>query len=179
MPTISHSNLIACICEGSTEKTIIEILLEQKQLIFSEDKLLDGKIFVGSYRKASVFCDRYLTMDYGDTKISIILVQDQKQSYYIKSPYSNKIEETYLAITSPEIEMLMIHSIGLYSEYTKQKKKPSIFLAEKLKTKASIIKSKEYIRKFYKQHDLVNAIKEYKKKAKAKRGTYQLADFLK
>jgi len=42
-----------------------------------------------------------------------------------------------------------------------------------------IIKSKEYIRKFYKQHDLVNAIKEYKKKAKAKKGTYQLADFLK
>jgi DNA-binding LytR/AlgR family response regulator len=89
------------------------------------------------------------------------------------------ISDTYLAITAPEIEMLMIHSLGMYQEYNKYHKKPSIFLAEQLKVKTSEIKSYPYICKFYENHDLVNAIKAHKQKSQAMNRGCFLADILK
>jgi hypothetical protein len=101
----------------------------------------------------------------------------------IQIGYSNKISDTYLAITAPEIEMLMIHSLGMYDEYNKYHnryhKKPSIFLAEQLKLKTSEIKSYPYIREFYENHDLVKAIRTHKGKSQAMNKGCFLADMLK
>jgi hypothetical protein len=133
MILIPESDLVACICEGSAEKTIIELLLDQDALIFSRDQLLDEAILHHNYMKAQRFSDQFLTMDYGKTKISVVVVQDRKIPYTIRAPYVNKISGIYCAITAPEIEMLMIHSLGMYHEYNKHHKKPSIFLADILR----------------------------------------------
>ena len=178
MIPISKSDLIACICEGSAEKVIIELLLDRNALVFSREQLLDGKVLPQKCIGAKYFTDQFLTMDYGDIKISVVVMQDRKIPYTIRKPYANKVSNTYLAITAPEIEMLMIHSLGLYDEYHKQRKKPSIFLAEKLKTKTPTLKSSKYVRDFFKRNDLVNAIMMHKEKSQPIRGGYFLADFL-
>ena len=38
------SNLVACICEGSAEKAIMRLLLENDRLIFKTENLLDEDV---------------------------------------------------------------------------------------------------------------------------------------
>lgn len=111
----------------------------------------------------------------------MLSIQDDTKSYTIKSPYSNKVKEVCLVITKPEIEMLMIHSLSLYNDYqkVKSKKKPSLFLAETLKKKSSVIKSEVYIRDFFKDYSLVDAIKKHSQKTKKDKNHYLLIDLLK
>lgn len=165
---ISSNDIVACICEGNSEKYIIEILLEQNNLIFDRDQLLDSKILTGSYRKPKVFTDHYLTLDYGDSNLVILVIQDNcNPGFFIKDPYNHQVNGNYLVITSPEIEMLMIHALNLFDEFQKVKsiKKPCEFLSDRLQVKQSKLKSKDYIYNFYSKYDLVNSIKLHKSKS--------------
>ena len=47
------SKYIACICEGTAEQTIMNLLLENNRLIFTYDDLLDGEVL--RCRKAKDF----------------------------------------------------------------------------------------------------------------------------
>lgn len=178
---ITPNDIVACICEGNSEKYLISMLLEQNKLIFVEEQLLDGDFFQGKYRNPEVFSSQYLTMDYGSTKIVVLSIQDNKNSYHLKKPYSNKIKNTHLVVTSPELEILMIHSLGLYDQYqrVKKSKKPSVYLAETLNKKTSIIKSQDYIREFYSKYSLEDAIIMQKRKSRADSKMIFLADLLK
>ena len=101
--------------------------------------------------------------------------------YSIKNPYSEKVRFITYAITAPEVEMLMIHSLGYYEDYKKQKTKlkPSTYLSNKIKTKTATIKSKEFIQDFWLKHDLASAIKTHKQKAqKLGKDEIFLADLL-
>lgn len=182
MIDISSTDYVACICEGSSEMNILSLLLEADALIFSQPQLINDEILPPKYRVAKKFCDEYLTMDYGTSKIAVFVIQDRKNvSYKISSPYSNKITGPHIVVTAPEIEMLMIHSLNLYNEYKKSKgnPKPSIFLAQHLREKTAKIKSTSYIRDFYKEHDLIEAIHIHKtKSAKLTRRNVFLADIL-
>lgn len=178
---ISPNDIVACICEGNSEKNILSLLLEQNKLIFTKEQLLDDQIFQGKYRNPKNFCDQYLTMDYEESKIVILVILDKIESYAINAPYSHKVRDKHLIVTSPESEMLMIHSAGLYDEYQKEKskKKPSEFLAEKWKMSSSKIKSKQFIETFYSENSLVDAIKEHSEKAKKDKKYSLLNDFIK
>lgn len=75
----------------------------------------------------------------------------------------------------------MIHSLGYYEDYKKQKTKlkPSTYLSNKIKTKTATIKSKEFIQDFWLKHDLASAIKTHKQKAqKLGKDEIFLADLL-
>lgn len=176
---ISPQDIVACICEGNTEKNIISILLENNDLIFTKEQLLDNQILQGKYKKAKIFSDQYLTMDYGEKKLIILLIQDHKNSYVIKAPYSEKIKGKYLVVTAPEIEMLMIHSSGLYNKFQKSKKKPSLFLSEEWKIGTAKIKNTKFIKDFYEKNSLVDAIKVHSKKSKKNSKYKLLYDILK
>lgn len=178
---IDSNDIVACVCEGNSEKYILSILLENDQLIFNQGQLLEGRFLQSRYRNSENFTNDYLTMDYDNHKIVVVSVQDSKTLYDIKYPYSNKIKETYLVVTSPEIEMLMIHALGFYKEYQKVKsnKKPSKFLSEKLKIKSSKVKSEKFIRDFFSKHSLVKAIIEYSSKNKKEKNIKSLKDLLK
>lgn len=165
---ISSDDIVACICEGNSEKYIIEILLEQDKLIFDREQLLDNKILTGNYRKTKVFTDNYLTLDYEDKNLVILFIRDNSNfNFFIKDPYNHQVKGNYLVITSPEIEMLMIHALDLFDEFQKVKsvKKPCEFLCEKKKMTQGKLKSKNYIYSFYEDHDLVNSIKMHKSKS--------------
>lgn len=181
MISIQGTDLVACICEGPSEKLLIDLLLTNEQLIFDRSQLLDDKILTGTYRGAAKFQNTYLTMDYGAQKLVVVKVEDKKSNFTFSAAYAKKIQETYYVITAPEIEMLMIHSLNLYTQYQKVKsnKKPSVFLAEHLKKPTNKIKSQDFIRDFYDRYDLIEAIKIHKQKAPRERNCHFIADLLK
>lgn len=178
MIEIPKNNYVACICEGASEKTIINMLLKSEDLIFTEDQLLGGEIIVGCNSRR--FIDEHLQMDYEGVKIDLVIVQDTKKWKEIKAPYNNQINNIYFCETSPEIEMLMIHSMGLFEDYQKKKSttKPSLYIAQYKQKKSAVIKSQQYIKDFYDEHDLKDALKIHKSKSK-KSKDYFLADLLK
>ena len=52
------SKYVACICEGSAERAIIKLLLDENRLIFTWDNLLDGEIL--RCRNAKKFEEQHL-----------------------------------------------------------------------------------------------------------------------
>lgn len=172
----TENNYIALICEGKSEKFIVEKLLDNNLLIFSRDQLIDQKVLGGDFRNAEKFTKKYLTLGY-DKKIKIVLVVDKKTKLNIKKIYAHNIEEQICIITRPEIEMLMIIAMDNFTDFQKVKtnKKPSVYMKELVK---EIIKSEEYIEKFYSKYDLVRAIEEYHKVRPGK-NEYSLKNLLK
>ncbi|EHB5084657.1 hypothetical protein JX188_002225 [Enterococcus faecalis] len=178
---MGNCNLVAFFCEGNSEKYIMELLLQKYLLKYTHSDLVGEKLFDRKKSSMETFTNQFLTMDYEGKKIDVYGIQDSEKSFQFKYPYNDKIEVNTIVITAPEIEMLMIHSLNLYKDYCKVKsrKKPSEFVADKLKLKKSKIKSKSFILDFYEQHDLVMAIKTHKEKApKLSKGLY-LTDILK
>ena len=154
-------------------------------LIFRKEDLIDEKPLTGRYRDSSRFAAEYLTMKYKQESV-IILVQDNNKFKSLKKPYDEKVSGIFFAITTPEIEMLMIHHFGLYDRYigsqTKKKRKPFIFLAETLKKKSAEIKHSDFIKETFTGEALKSAIELYSSKSPRKynkRNEIELVDLLK
>ncbi|QUM67145.1 hypothetical protein [Staphylococcus delphini] len=91
MKRINGNDLVACIVEGKTEKTILEMLLEDDLLFFTKENLLDQKILEIKFRNPKVSTNTYLTLSYPDTALYLIVIKDDKKDYKLPSPYSSKI----------------------------------------------------------------------------------------
>lgn len=103
----------ACICEGSAEAAIIDILVDNGLLIFSRDEMLDEKVI--RCRNAKRFEEQYLRKGF-DSQISVIRILDsRREEFRLSKAYEHKIDVINV-VTAPEIEMLIIHSEGI-SEY--------------------------------------------------------------
>lgn len=164
----------AVICEGSAEKAIIDILLDEKLLIFTREELIEESVL--SCRNAKVFESRYLRKSF-DSKISVIRVLDsRKERFNLSKEYRDKINVVNI-ITAPEIEMLIIHAENKYDEYKKSGKKPSIFCKEDLAMHN--VKSMEYVKTYFKDPEkLLSAIRLYDKKSKKRAGELNLLDII-
>ena len=166
-------DLIACLCEGSMEEAIIEILLDNNRLIFEREQLLEEEIL--RCRSAKNFERDYLNKT-TKSKITVYRILDsKKENFKLSGPYLKRVTVVNI-ITSPEIEMLIIHAEGKYDDYVRKRMKPSDYV--KLHLKMSDVKSYEFAKKYFKDVDvLVDAIQQYKQKSAIKSGT--LADLLK
>lgn len=99
----------ACICEGSAEEAIIDILMDNDMLIFSRDEIIDERVI--RIRNAKKFEERYLRKGF-DNQICIIRILDsRKEAFKLSKAYVDKVDVINV-ITAPEIEMLIIHSKG-------------------------------------------------------------------
>lgn len=99
----------ACICEGSAEAAIIDILLDNDLLIFTRSEILEGEVIRG--RSARSFETRFLRKEFED-KISVIRILDsRREEFRIGKAYEDKIDVINV-VTAPEIEMLIIHNEG-------------------------------------------------------------------
>lgn len=52
---MAYEGLVACICEGGAERTIIQMLLDNNLLLFTNEQLLDGEILGRQDRSAKNF----------------------------------------------------------------------------------------------------------------------------
>ena len=169
------SKYVACICEGSAERSIIKLLLDNDKLIFNWDDLLDGEIL--RCRGAKKFEEQHLRKGFKE-KITVLRVLDsRRENFNLSKAYVGKIDVVNV-ITAPEIEMLVIFAEGQYNEYKKSGKKPSIFCKENLKY--SNVKSTQFIEDYFADIEvLIAAIREYRRVSNIQRDEYALADLLK
>lgn len=168
------SKYVACICEGSAERAIIELLLNENRLVFNRDDLLEGEIIL--CRNAKKFEEHYLRKGFTD-KITVLRILDsRREKFKLSKAYAVKIDVVNV-ITAPEIEMLVILAEGQYSEYKKSKKKPSAFCKEDLKIYE--VKSTGFVKGYFADIEvLISAICEYRRVSNIQKGEYALADLL-
>lgn len=169
------SKYVACICEGSAEKAIMNILIDNDSVIFSREDLLDGEVI--RCRSAKKFEEQYLRKGFTD-KITVFRILDsRREKFAIGKAYQHKIDVINV-ITAPEIEMLIILNEGEYKSFKKSKKKPSDFCKEDLGF--ADVKSTKFVENYFSDIDtLLQAICEYKRVSKIKNGEITLADLLK
>lgn len=172
---MEFSKYIACICEGATEKAIIELLLDADMLKFTYDDLLEGEII--SCRSARLFEKQYLRKGFTD-KITVLRILDsRRENFALSKAYEHKIDVINV-ITAPEIEMLVIFNENSYTNFKKSGKKPSDFCKIDLGYKD--VKKFDFIKSYFSNTEvLVSAIREYKSISNIPKGEYVLADLLK
>ena len=155
--------IVACIVEGKAEAAVIELLLKNNLLIFTEDDLLSGELI--KERNADKFSEKYLGKRF-DSKVSVIRILDSdKERFNLKKEYRHKCN-VYNIITRTEIEMLIILNERKYEQFKKLKNiKPSDFCSQCLDI--GYVKSKSYWEDYFSDvNKLIYAIKEYDKIAK-------------
>lgn len=80
----------ACICEGSAEEAIIDILLDNNLLIFARDEMLEEQVI--RCREGKRFEERYLRKGFNG-KISIIRILDsRRENFKLSRAYQNKVD---------------------------------------------------------------------------------------
>ncbi len=166
-------DLIACLCEGSIEQAIMEILLDNNRLIFEREQLLEEEIL--RCRSAKNFERDYLNKTTNEMITVYRILDSTNENFKLSGPYLKRVTVVNI-ITAPEIEMLVIHAEGKYDDYSRKRMKPSDYVKQHLKL--GKIKSYEFAKRYFADDEvLVEAIKQYKQKTANKSGT--LADLLK
>lgn len=165
---------VACICEGSAEQAIMEVLLDANVLIFNQEQLLDGEIIRS--RGAKSFQSKYLRKSF-NKEITILRVLDSRnESFNLSREYKNKISVIDV-VTAPEIEMLIIISEEKYADYKRSRKKPSEFCKVDLKLRN--VKSYDFVKGYFKDvGKLIFSIVEYKRLSNIDRKECTLFDLL-
>ncbi len=118
-------------CEGPNEKEIINILLKNNCLKFTEDDLLGLTPYHARQIKTSAQVRTELNIYPG--KVKILRIGDkQSDKLIIPAEYKDKVISVEKYCTKPELEMLFIIAEGLEKDYEKVKAtvKPKDFTKE-------------------------------------------------
>lgn len=173
---IPEENIIACICEGNAEATIMDILIDSHQLSFDREQLLDQEIIMRVGVKE--FEKRYLRKEF-NKKITVLRILDSpREQFNLSKAYREQVEVITI-ITSPEIEMLIIHNEGKYQEYARVKSttKPSEYCKTQLHMKN--VKKASFIEEYFKDPQLlVDAIKQYDRNHRRRTHEHTLLDLI-
>ncbi len=165
----------ACICEGSAENAIMDILLDNNLLIFTREEMLEEEVI--RCRNGRRFEEKYLRKGFLE-KISVIRILDsRRENFKLSKAYEHKVDVINV-ITAPEIEMLIIFSEDKYRKFKKSGKKPSDFCKEDLKM--TNVKSYCFVKDYFSDPDiLLAAIRKYHEISKIRKDEYTLLDLLK
>lgn len=171
-------------CEGPNELEIIRMLLENDKLIFTEDDLLNLVPYHARQIGNNAAVKTALNLYHGD--VEVLRIGD-KLNDELKVPreYKGKITDIKKYCTKPELEMLLIISENIDSEFEKVKSKtsPKTFSKENVVyNRARYDNSTAFYRDYYGERIdlLVDTIKRYKQlKGKHQKDEFYLADLLK
>ncbi|WP_230399279.1 hypothetical protein [Novisyntrophococcus fermenticellae] len=165
----------ACICEGSAEEAIMDVLIDNHLLIFEREEMLEEQVI--RCREGKKFEEKYLRKGFMD-KISVIRVLDsRRENFKISKAYENKVDVINV-ITAPEIEMLIIYNEGKYDDFKKSKLKPSDYCKRNLKMKE--VKTYSFVKRYFSNPEiLMDAIKKYHEMSRIPKGEYTLLDLMK
>ena len=79
---------IACICEGSAETAIIDVLVDNNLLIFTREDMLEENVI--RCRSAKTFEERFLRKGFKD-QISVIRILDsRREEFRLSKAYEKK-----------------------------------------------------------------------------------------
>ena len=154
-------------CEGSNEKKIVDMLIANQCLIFTEDDLLGLTTFHARQITKNAQVRTNLNIYTGEVKV-LRIGDKQSDKLFIPKEYGDRIISVEKYCTKPELEMLLIIACDMLAEYEKVKNTVS----PKEFAKANIrCGSRKYDNssKFYEDFfggnitALVDSIKEYKR----------------
>ena len=81
---------IACICEGSAEAAIIDVLVDNNLLIFTREDMLEENVI--RCRSAKTFEERFLRKGFKD-QISVIRILDsRREEFRLSKAYEKKVD---------------------------------------------------------------------------------------
>lgn len=155
---LSQGPYVLCICEGTAEEAIIDLLLDNDMLQFSRSQLINNHK-VTRIRKVRDIENQFLNIDYSDRGLIILRILDSKrENFSLRKQYSSyKVFNIY---TRPEIEMLHIIAEDRVSGFQKSSLKPSEYF--KGISKANTVKRASFIREYYADPDrLLQVILQY------------------
>ncbi len=157
-------------CEGQSEVYLLNGLIERGYLSFNCPLLLDEPIHLRQLTEIAPIInslpvdEEIIVYRIGDTlKDALSLSKFKMRSEHIKS---------YKYCTKTEVEILVIINEGLYDEFLKAPKntKPKSFIHEYMPS------FNPY--KYFHEHDMVKALREYKKIKKHNKDELFLIDLL-
>jgi len=164
-----NNRLILCLCEGNAEIDIMNMLLDNDMLIFDRSMLFEGKVC--KRESVEMIQEKYLSLSFKDKKLVILRIIDSKhEAFRLSKPYNEMYKSMiFTCITSPEIEILIIHKEGGIVDFKKCKSytKPSGFCKEHYGFKK--IKNKGFMNEYFNDpNGLLEAIVEYEKNSQRK-----------
>lgn len=112
-------------CEGSNERQIIDILLDNDLLIFNRDDLLGLVPYHARQINSSGQVKTVLNMYPGNDVVVLRIGDKQSEVLRIPAAYKHKIQSVQKVCTRPELEVLLIIAEGLWQDYHKVKSKVS------------------------------------------------------
>lgn len=172
-------------CEGPNELEIMMILIRYNKLIFGEDDLIGLTPYHARQIESNAQVRTELNMYPGHDVLVMRVGDVQNETFRIPEDYKEKITEVKKYCTKPELEMLLIISEGLVSEFEKTKSSvsPKAFAKKHIKCgRKKYDNSTQFYTDYYGSDPdkLVKAIKEYKRiKGSHKKNELYLADILK
>ena len=84
------ANYKACICEGSAENAIIDILLDYDLMIFKREEMIEEEVL--RCRDGKKFEQKYLRKGFKD-KISVIRILDSRhENFKLSKAYADKVD---------------------------------------------------------------------------------------
>lgn len=172
-------------CEGPNELKVMRILLDNDCLIFGEDDLLGLTPYHARQIKGNAQVRTELNMYPGNDVLIMRVGDKQGEKLAIPADYSEKIIGTEKYCTKPELEMLLIISEGLLSEFEKVKSStnPKSFAKQHIRLgRKHYDNSSKFYDDYYSSRPelLVETIREYKRVHGAhKKDELYLADLLK
>lgn len=159
----------ACICEGSAERAIIDLLLDHKELIFEREDLIEEEVL--RCRKGKEFEEKYLRKGFAEKIIVYRILDSRSEEFRLSKAYKHKVDVINV-ITAPEIEMLIICVEGKYKDYEREKRKdrqlkPSTYCKAELEYKN--VKSYGFVKEYFSDISrLKGALHEYQRISKAR-----------
>ncbi|WP_138158763.1 hypothetical protein [Peptoniphilus catoniae] len=151
---------ILCICEGKAECAIMDILLDNKMLIFDRSNLLDEKVY--KRMTTNKLIENFLQFDYKKELIIFRVLDSKKEKLRLKKAYDRY--EIYNFYTAHEIEFVFINYDNLNLEFQKKKSKMKASEFYKSQNK-SYSKGYDYVKNYFCD---VNKLCESLKKSKSK-----------
>lgn len=93
---INDSSLIACLCEGSAEQAVMDLLLDSGSLIFSRDRLIEERPI--RVRNARKFEDRYLRYDFGEPITVLRILDSRHENFILRKAYRHQVSRIYAGL---------------------------------------------------------------------------------
>ena len=91
----------ACICEGSAEAAIIDILVDNDLLIFTREEMLNEEVI--RCRNAKKFEERYLRKEFAN-QVSVIRILDSRRKNFDSARHTKIRLMLLMSLQLPEIE---------------------------------------------------------------------------
>ena len=176
LKNLLNNSQIICLCEGTSEEGIMNMLINAGELIFSREQLVYKKV----HRRISVkkVQRKFLNLEYDSTVVILRIIDSKREQFNLDKVYAEntKIKKA-TCLTKPEIEILIIIDSNELEKYykVKSKMKPSEFCKQKLEM--SKVKKSGFIEEYfeYDVQKLIEAIKIYNsKKAGSDFGLFNL-----